>query len=368
MNTILLVDDDDGIRENLDLRLKSQKFDVCTARNGDEALDLIKKKKADLVLLDVMMPGKDGFTTCKEIKELIAPEFIPVIMLTALNHTEEKVKGLASGADDFVSKPFEEKELIARINAFLRIKVLHDQLEKSYAELKQLQAIKENLTHLIIHDMRSPVSSIIASLSLFEQKHNNIFIPDLIELFSRLRRNCSIQLNLVSDILEIGKMENQSIQLKKSTFSASALIDDCFAEAETSAMQKNISLHKDCPKQIKLYADQYYIRRVLMNLINNSLKYTDRDGSITVSVTKKNDAKDLLLAVHDSGQGIPAEDLTHIFDRYFQADATHTGARRSVGLGLSFCRMAVEAHGGRIWAESSSDTGSTFVFTIPGKA
>ncbi|MFH1379424.1 MAG: hybrid sensor histidine kinase/response regulator [bacterium] len=366
MSRILIVDDDEGIRENIEYRLKANKFDVITASNGREAVDSAVQQHPDLVILDVMMPEMDGFTACKEIKAKTAPVFIPIIMLTALNHVTEKVKGLKSGADDFLSKPFEHQELIARVDAFLRIKALHDKLDSSYQELKKLEALKDNLTELIVHDLKTPVSAIMASLGLMKDKADNIDLDKLKNHLPKIKKNCLIQLDLISDILEINRLENNKIQLEKRKINLHQMLEDCFVQVETFAKQKDIKLTHVIADDIPSFSgDAYYIHRVMVNLVNNSLKYTERGGKVDIKISYNEKNKEFIFCIQDSGLGITPENIAKIFDRFYQVDSHAHNSRRGVGLGLAFCRIAVEAHGGKIWAESEEGIGSRFYFSIP---
>lgn len=365
MKTILIVDDDEGIRENLECRLRANKYNVLLATNGAEAVDMVIKNKPDLILLDVMMPVMDGFTACEKIKKAV-PAFTPVIMLTALNHVEEKVKGLKAGADDFISKPFEHQELLARIDAFLRIKTLHDQLDSSYQELKKLEGLKDNLTELIVHDLKSPVAAVMASLSLMKDTLDTLNKDKITEHIQKMKKNCMLQLNLISDILEINRLESDQLKLEKRKINLSKMLDECLIQVETFAAQKEIGLRHSIDKHIVSFVgDPYYLHRVIVNLVNNSLKYTERGGSVTINVSRNDKNKHTVFCITDTGLGISSENISRIFDRFYQVDPLAHKSRRGVGLGLAFCRIAVEAHNGTIWVESEQGKGSSFYFSIP---
>lgn len=367
MSKILIVDDDEDIRENIEIRLRHAEFDICLASNGTMALQKVKEENPDLVLLDVMMPGMDGYATCEKIKAEISPRFLPVLLLTALSQTDDKVRGLKVGADDFVSKPFEDRELIARINAFLRIKTLHDKLDASYQELKKVEALKENLAQLIVHDLRAPISAVLATMAVFTGKNKDIAShPSVTDLTSKIKRNCKVQLDLIDDILQITRMENNKLTLNKKEVNIVSLIDNCLKDVEPYSVYKGITVSSSVDNGFPpLQGDEVYFRRILMNLINNSFKYTERGGSVIVSARDDVSANQVVFCVQDTGQGIAEENVNKIFDRFFQVDSSAASSRRGLGLGLSFCLMAVEAHGGKIWVESKQGKGSSFYFTIP---
>ena len=233
-------------------------------------------------------------------------------------------------------------------------------------EVKKLEALKYNLTRLIVHDLRSPISSIMSSIDLLEQKKENLNAHDIDGFIEKIKKSCQSQLALIGDILEISRMENENLNLEKRKIHIPSLIEECLLQVESIIKQKEICLTVDVQKNLpSVFANERYLHRIITNLLNNSLKYTDRGGSIFVSVSYDKEKGESVFLVKDTGLGIPQEYIHKIFDQFFQVNESMKRSRRGVGLGLSFCRMAVKAHGGRIWVESKQNQGSSFYFTIP---
>ena len=170
---ILVVDDHPQNVELLEAYLIPEGYDVITAFDGIEALEKVEEGPPDIILLDVMMPRMDGYEVCKKMKEDEATRFIPIVMVTALKELEDKIKSIESGADDFLTKPIVKIELLTRIKSLIRVKRLHDDLEKSYQELKDLEKTKENLTQMIIHDLKNPLTGIKANLEIVGMEELN---------------------------------------------------------------------------------------------------------------------------------------------------------------------------------------------------
>jgi len=179
--TILIVDDDEKNIKLLKAYLQAEEYRIFQALNGEDALKMVNNFNPDVILLDVMMPGIDGFEVCKRLKTDEKTKMIPVVMVTALREREDRIKALEAGADDFLSKPVNKTELLVRVKSLLRIKSYHDQLLNSYKEialknerLKELERIKEGLTHMIIHDLNNPLSAIYGNLEMIKVENQNL--------------------------------------------------------------------------------------------------------------------------------------------------------------------------------------------------
>ena len=334
--------------------------------NGKEGLTKAQGYLPDLVLLDVMLPEVDGFEVCRRLKNSSYTKNIPVLLLTALNETNDKVKGLDAGADDFLPKPFKDAELQARLRSHLRTKRLHDELIESYKKLKEMESLKDSLVHLIVHDLRAPLTVVKESINvLIEQatEKSGSWSEETQGILQGANRHCSLQANLIDDILDLNRLEEEKVPLHKTEVDLCSLAHSCVEMFEAQGKKDGINCACRFPEALpRIQADESMTRRILINLIGNSLKFTDEGGKITVHL--KESDRFVECAVEDDGVGIPNEHLNRIFDKFFQIDSTQV-SRRGKGLGLAFCRLAVEAHGGRIWAENKEGGGSRFVFKLP---
>jgi len=365
---LLLVDDEPDILESLEAMLSSKGYKIVTARNGEECLALMEKERPDLVLLDIMMPRLDGFEVCRRIKDSPATANVPVLLLTAMRETSDKVKGLDAGADDFISKPFKDAEVHARVRAFLRTKRLHDELEENYKKLKELENLRDSLTHMIIHDLKSPLSIVIGNVEIAQDiaGGKNLYAGKTIKDFlSTAQLSSALMMNLINDLLDVSRLEQKKLPLKKAPCDVAALADSCLKDLEPLRIKNNISFNKEySPGMPQISLDETIIRRVLLNLLTNSLKFSENGGVITVLLRTLPEQNLLECSVQDTGMGIPKQYLKRIFEKFFQGNKMET-TRKGQGLGLTFCRMAVETHGGDIWAESELGKGSKFIFRIP---
>ncbi|MCB4756932.1 MAG: response regulator [Elusimicrobia bacterium] len=358
---ILVVDDEPRIVENMQALLEKKGFEVVPSFSGGEGLSKLKQVGPDLIILDVMMPEIDGFQVCRQVKSNSETRSIPILLLTALNQTEEKVKGLEAGADDFLTKPFENAELLARVKAHLRAKRLHD-------DLKKMEQLKDSLTHMIVHDLKAPVTAINgglgAILSRVEENGGNL-TEEMKNLLNNSYTGSTKLINLVNDILDVSRLEENKFPLDKKEADIAGLVDSCLILLEPQRRKGEIEFLKNIPKDLpKVILDESIISRVLINLISNGLKFTDPGGKITVSLEPVPLEKQIKCVVEDTGSGIPDGDRDKIFDKYFQGNNLEV-SRKGQGLGLSFCRMAIEAHGGKIWAENKEGKGSRFIFRLP---
>ncbi|MFH1414987.1 MAG: hybrid sensor histidine kinase/response regulator [Elusimicrobiota bacterium] len=362
--SILIVDDE---KKNLDLLeafLTPHGYEVIKAVSGESCLDTLNNRKdIGLALLDVMMPGKDGYAVCREIKENEETKFLPVVMVTSLGEKDDKIRSIDAGADDFLTKPVDKHELSARVKSLLRIKTLHDDLEKSYEDLKRVEQLKEDLSKMVAHDMGNILTGISVSLELMADEED--LSPEIRDDLVQAQSSSSELLELSSNLIDISKMEEEKLQLEMEGIDLTDIISQCVDKLIYVARQNKIQIKpidKDKPAVVR--ADRIIIRRVITNLLNNALKYAGQGGTVTVQTVKKETEEGgyIEVSVADTGIGIPEEFHQKIFEKYSQIDTKLEGIRRGKGLGLTFCKLAVEAHGGKIRVESESEKGSRFSF------
>ena len=364
--TILVVDDEVENRMLLEAILVAQGYQVVTAADGLEALAKVGAEAPDLILLDVMMPGMDGFEVCRKLKADPATWFIPVVIVTALTEREDRIQGIEAGADDFLSKPVHRWELTARTKSLLRLKALRDDLQQSYQRLRELEELRDRLIDLLIHDLKGPLTSLLLQVELLlSQEGERVVEMKHWEGLHRVFQHVGHLIHLVESLLDIARMEEKKLQLHLEAFPLPELTALLLQEFEVPYASKGVSLKVVVPSDLPLvYGDRDLIRRVLLNLLKNALDYTPGGGAVTVEAQEE--GKDLLrISVTDTGIGIPQAFQEKIFEKFAQVQLREHGERRGTGLGLTFCKLAVEAHGGRIWVESEEKKGSRFSFTVP---
>lgn len=352
---ILVVDDEPSARKTIEMLLLREGYVMHFAANGPEALGHIEQNQPDVILLDVMMPGMDGFEVCQIIKDSPSLQHIPIILVTALDSKKDLARGLDAGADDFLHKPYNSMELRARVRSMLRIKRRHDALQEALR-------LREDLSNMIVHDIRSPLSSILIYSDLLEN-----FVPNEMghDYLQTIRNETNRLSAFLTDMLMMAKMEHGKLVLMPSIVDINALVRAAVEGFRSVAGLKNLELQVDLPDATgHVSLDKNLWRRVLDNLLSNAVKFSPPNGRITIQVAypRQNGnepAPQICICVLDEGPGIPIEHQDTIFDK-FKIVATGRRDIAQVGLGLAFCKMVVDAHNGRVYVEPNQPKGSVF--------
>jgi two-component system sensor histidine kinase/response regulator len=365
---LLVVDDDPANREVLSRRLERQGHEVQTVSSGSEAMRILGEAPFDLVLLDIMMPEMDGYEVLGRIKADGRLQNIPVIMISALNELQSVVRCIEAGAEDYLTKPFNPTLLKARIGACLEKKrgrdresALFEQLQNNYMRLQELERQRDDMRNMIVHDLRTPLTALIVGIEMLEMDRTLSGTQQ--EITAIAAGGGRILLGMINDLLDVEKMESGSSQLQYDDLDAAALVSGAIAQVAFLAEENWTTIATDVASNlIPFSGDAKKLSRTLVNLIGNAIKFTG-PGTVTVSAHQEN-GETIRFAVRDTGQGIPAESFGRIFEKFGQLDSRRVGT----GLGLAFCKLAVEAHGGAIAVQSTIGSGSTFSFTIPVRA
>lgn len=354
-NTILIVDDEEVARDILQGFLFRGGYQLAFASNGHEALDYVAQSPPDAILLDVMMPDIDGFEVCRRLKADKQWRHIPIILITALGGREELIHGLEAGADDFLFKPVNDLELRARVRSLLRIK-------KQYDELQANLEMREDLAHMMVHDMRTPLSAILgySELLLLQQS----LMPEYADTIDKIHTQAQRLNSFINDMLIVAKMEANQLIMNPTEVDVSQLVRKVKGSHEVVAASKRIAVRLDLPpesRQISL--DKNLFERLLDNLISNGLKYSPPGSEVIIKLEyPAAGTPQLRLQVLDQGDGIAEEDRSRIFDKYEVATLKEKGVQ--IGLGLAFCKMVTDAHQGRILVDVNHPTGSIFTVEI----
>ena len=361
---LLIVDDDPINRDVLTRRLARQGHIVRSASSGMDALRMMREEAFDLILLDVVMPGMDGYEVLREIRSDDQLRKVPVIMISVVSEMQSVVRCIEAGAEDYLAKPFNPTLLNARIGASLdkkrgrdRESVLFEQLQANYRRLQELEHLRDDMRNMIVHDLRTPLTAVIMGVELL-QSHGALNDSQH-ELMSVAANGGKTLLAMVNDLLDVEKMESGAAQLQLAPLSADALIAGALEQVAPLATGGKTELITEIAPGLHPFpGDENKLTRTLVNLIANAIKFT-RAGKVTISVSE--DADNIRFAIRDTGEGIPSAAFERIFEKFSQLDHSRAGT----GLGLAFCKIAVEAHGGQIAVESTPGGGSTFSFWIP---
>ncbi|MBF0241900.1 MAG: hybrid sensor histidine kinase/response regulator [Desulfamplus sp.] len=363
--TIMVVDDTPANLKLLNNMLTNEGYRVLTCPNGVTALKIATNNyPPDLILLDIIMPEIDGFEVCKQLKSIESLKEIPVIFISALTETTEKISAFNSGGVDYVTKPFHFEEVLARVKAHLEIVKQKRQLRQAYNRLQELEQMRDSLVHMIVHDMRSPIMSIRGNLELTLDE----LLPPSANIFINSALDSTLKIdNMIATLLDVSKMEDGKMVLKQSNIDIISLIKEAIKMVEPRKKGRQITVKSlnETALLPPILADAGLIQRVLQNLIDNAIKFTNKDsGKITISVEVVGD-EDLYVFVEDNGKGIPLEYQSRVFDKFFQVQSAKKASIHSSGLGMTFCKLAVEAHEGKIGLNSEMGKGAIFWFTLP---
>ena len=362
---VLLIVDDDAInRDVLTRRLKRQGHHVQSASNGKDALLLMQETAFDLILLDVVMPEMDGYEVLRRIRAADPLHHVPVIMISVVSEMKSVVRCIEAGAEDYLAKPFNPTLLKARIGASLEKKrgrdrenALFAQLQENYKRLQEVERLRDDMRKMIVHDLRTPLTAVIVGVDML-QRHGALN-EEQRELMTVAAGGGRILLAMVNDLLDVEKMESGAAQLQYVDLSAESLVTRALEQVSSLAVDADTELLAEIAPGLPLFSgDENKLTRTLVNLIANAIKFTNRG---TVTVIASADGENIRFAIRDTGVGIPAGSFERIFEKFGQLDSRRAGT----GLGLAFCKLAVEAHGGHIQVESTPGAGSTFSFSIP---
>lgn len=364
--TVLVADDDPRNRSLLAAFL-APTCAVVEAASGEAALAIFGERPVDLVLLDVVMPDLSGLEVCQRIKAHGERGFVPVVLLTGLADQEHRNAGLAAGADEFVTKPFDRRELLLRVGALLRRREqerrIHEQearLQAQLDELRRLQAFKDELFGLIVHDVRNPLTGVIGFLDLL--------VHALRDKDPRLTRYAELALEggrkveeVLGSVLEVQLLEGGAVPLHRARRPLRAIVDDAVSSVLGSAGSVSIEVQADVDPVLE--ADVRLLRRAVENLLANALKYSPPRGAVVVSI--RQEGEQVELAVEDRGPGVPDPLKGVLFQKFGSVEARSGGARRGHGLGLHLVKLVASAHGGAVSVRDRDGGGTTFAMRLP---
>ncbi len=381
---ILIVDDEPDLevlmRQRFRRALRSGEYEFFFALNGIEALKTLRENpEIGVVLTDINMPQMDGLTLLGELEKLNGDTdfLVKAVVVSAYGDMENIRTAMNRGAFDFLTKPidFEDVETtLVKTLAYVEqlkesrraeeYRVGKEAAEDNLAKLQALEALRDSLVHMIVHDLRTPLTSVIAGIQTLP------YLGDLSE-FQQETLNIALNggetlLGLINDLLSISKMESGALQISFGEVQATEIVQRALQQVHFLAEGREVELRHQLGDSLPtLHGDNEMLCRILVNLLGNAIKFTRAGGTVHLHAQSDPDGG-LLFSVRDTGMGIPPEAFERIFDKFGQVEG-RTGTRTSTGLGLTFCKMAVEAHQGRIWVESEIGQGSTFSFVLPGK-
>lgn len=357
---VLVVDDEPKNRELICDTLEAHGFETEEAGDGAQALASISRSAPDIVLLDVAMPGMDGLEVCRRLRSQKSTADLPVLMVTAHADRSDRLDGIKAGANDYLTKPVDLQDLVLRVRNTAAMKRLNDTVKDNLLRLQELERLRDGLTHMVIHDLRSPLSTITMALQLIGPAVAEQLGPDKKKFLDTAESGARLMSDMVASLLDVSRLEEGKMPLQRKPCDLAAIVDEVVEQLRLSAT--NRTLRFEPPEHsATAEADEELLRRVITNLTRNALKFTPKDGTVEIDISTQDGA--IRVSVRDNGPGIAPEMHERIFEKFGQIADDH--ARKGSGLGLTFCKLAVEAHGGQIGVESQVNSGSTFWFTVP---
>jgi signal transduction histidine kinase len=353
----VLVVDDEPMNRSLIRATLGAFCDVIEAGTGPAALEILKERAVELVLLDVMMPGMNGYDACKQIKAQ-AREFLPVILVTALGEQADRNRGLEAGADDFLTKPVDRRELLLRTRAFLRLREQDKVIRRQLGEVQRLQSAKDDMVALLVHDLRSPLSGVIAHLQLLAEDVTGRAAGDV----QQALRAAETALGRLEETLQVRLIEEGELAIRREQIPLDALVRDSLSTLESIARRRNVHLSRSVEGDPLAMLDSNLVRRSLENLVSNALKYTPGGGDVLVAVRAAQGQ--VSIEVSDRGPGIPDDQKSRMFEKFGSVEAKQGGVRKGIGLGLYLVKLVAQGHGGAVSVADRPGGGSVFRLTL----
>jgi len=410
---ILIVEDSLTQAMVLEEILMSSNYLIKIAANGHKALEWLESNRPALIISDIIMPGMDGYSFCKKIKTDPKFQNIPVILLSSLTHTSDVIKGLDSGADNFISKPCDPgiltnaienalnsdnpDELESEANEYLikhrgedyklnaargkmfrfllatyetaiqrndALLAAQNDLYFKTEQLEKLNAEKDKFFSIIAHDLRGPFSAFLGFTQMMVEDLHAMELKDIQEMAVSMKGSAENLYRLLENLLQWAKMQRGLIPYNPEVFSLLPIITESISMVNESAKNKEIRISCEIQEELDVYVDSNILQAVLRNLISNAVKFTPKGGEISLAA-KPSGNKLIELSITDSGIGMNAVMLDNLFEINNNSNRQGTEGEPSSGLGLILCKDFVEKLGGEIWVESEVGKGSVFSFTIP---
>jgi signal transduction histidine kinase len=364
---ILIVDDTPQNLKLLTTMLTERGYRVRPAINGEIALQTARKTPPQLILLDIQMPGMDGYEVCQRLKDDEMTQDIPVIFLSALDSTEDKVKAFRVGGVDYITKPFQLEEVLARVEAQLMLFKQWREIEKflrrerSYYE--RLSQTKEDMMRMASHDLKNPLGIILGYSEMLLDYPEVKDHPELVRYIGAIQKSASSMKDLVHDLLDLAQVAS-GIAFEKDLHDWPPLVAEEVDTFQLLAQKKNIKLiYEAPPATMQLFISPARMRQVLSNLLSNAIKYTPDGGQVRVWM----EASDQQMQTHieDTGLGIPERDMPHLFEKFYRVNSDSHKDIEGTGLGLAIAQEISKQHDGYIAVRSVHGKGSDFIITLP---
>ncbi|MCC7369840.1 MAG: response regulator [Chloroflexi bacterium] len=369
MARALVIDDDVANGRIVTKYLQREGHQVTTQTESRRGLDAAIANPPDLVILDVMMPDLDGFSVCRELRAAEPTRDVPVIFLSARADLQDRIHGLDEGAVDYLVKPVMPEELLARVRAALRTKALQDQLRAANAELQTADRHRQDLVSMLAHDIRGMISAVSSAVEMARLDLEDLPSRDAHRFLGIAERNAAELIELTTNLLDSYRLSEGRLRPRAQAVSLAAVADEIVDRLAAQAVQRDVRLEVVGEPVEHVQADVDLLGRVLLNLVTNAVKFTPPGSRVQIdleaNLAPPAGQDGIVVSVQDEGPGVAPEHRAQLFERF--TPLALPGGRRPVGsgLGLAFCRQALELMGGAIWLADTPGPGSTFAFVVP---
>ncbi|MDM8559348.1 hybrid sensor histidine kinase/response regulator [Candidatus Parabeggiatoa sp. HSG14] len=359
---ILIVDDNPENLAVLGSIVAENGYTPRFAPNGAMALVSVKKKRPDLILLDIMMPDMDGFEVCRRLKQDATLADIPIIFLTAKTEKDDVIAGLELGAVDYVTKPFNQKELTTRVNTHLEFQATKEELREALAAKEEALATKNKFFSIIAHDLANIFCGSIGLSNILSKQSEQNEASETDKLLGLIQHNLNKGYGLLRNLLDWSRSQTGKINVTPDILKIKTVVDQNISLLKNNATAKDIKLSSTVGSTL-VFADEQMLNTIIRNLLSNAIKFTPVNGKIEVSSQEEGNM--IEVSILDTGVGIKPQNI----DKLFRIDVSHstrgTAKEEGTGLGLILCKEFVEKNGGTIGVESEVEKGSRFYIRLP---
>lgn len=355
---VLFVEDAPEDRRLLKDFLDNYYYNIIFAKNGKEAFERLKEVKPDIILLDIRLPDIDGFEVCRRLKKSDDYRNIPVIFITALDETADTVKGFELGAVDYITKPYNSEEVLARISTQIKISRLMQEQEQANIKLRELDQLKSLFIASMSHELRTPLNSIIGFNGILRMALKGKLTDKQEDYMERSHNASTHLLALINDIIDISKIEAGAIKVSPEAFILSDVVDEALGQLQSRIDKKGLEVNISVPPELEVFSDRTRVLQCILNYLSNAVKYTEA-GKISL-VTRELDEQ-VEVAVEDTGVGISEDELPKLFQSFERMSSAARLKEKGTGLGLYITKkLATEFLGGSVAVESQLGIGSKF--------
>jgi len=360
VTSVLIVDDAIETLRLLSDLLSDQGYEVRAFTNGRQALQAVESDPPDLVLLDISLPELDGYEVCRRLKASERSQDVPVIFLTAFTEMADKVRAFEAGGVDYMTKPFQVEEVLARVKTHVALRRAQTAVADNYARLRALERLRDDVVHMVIHDLRSPLTALLIELRLVLRSPAGALSDDHRAGLQSALQSAEAIKSMASDVLDVSRLEERRMPMEWAACDLTRIVRDVCSVLRTADTEREIDIESAGAAEVT--CDGALVRRVIENLVTNAIRYSPADSRVRISIALSDSR--VRVAVHDEGAAVPPEARETIFEK-FGTPAARQRTYRSVGLGLAFCKLVIQAHGGTIGVDSGVPAGSTFWFELP---